>query len=160
MPHKWETYEEVARYLLEQFKDKFGLELVEGKQDISGKQSRTNYEIDGKGVKEGYKGFIIIECKRYTKSRIRQSTIQSLAYQIIDTGAKGGIIVSPLGLQEGASKIAEAENIVSVHLSPNSTTTKFILSFLNEIMLGTFDNVAVHDEVIVKVTNPEIQEKE
>ena len=33
---------------------------------------------------------------------------------VIDTGATGGIIVSPLGLQEGAKRIADSENIISV----------------------------------------------
>jgi len=37
MTKKWETYEEVARFLLEKFKEKFGLETVEGKQKIDSK---------------------------------------------------------------------------------------------------------------------------
>ena len=37
-----------------------------------------------------------------------------MAYRISDTGAEGGIIVSPLGVQEGGKKIAETENIVTV----------------------------------------------
>jgi hypothetical protein len=40
-----------------------------------------------------------------------------LAYRIIDTGADGGILVSPLGLQEGAERVAAAENIISVRLN-------------------------------------------
>jgi hypothetical protein len=31
---------------------------------------------------------------------------------IVDTGASGGIIVSPLPLQEGAKKVAEANNTI------------------------------------------------
>src|SRR5262250_1546186 len=37
-----------------------------------------------------------------------------IAYRIRDSGAEGGIVVSPLGLQEGAAKVAKKENIVSV----------------------------------------------
>ena len=54
-------------------------------------------------------GFVIIECRRYTKSRQSQEKIGGLAYRILDTGARGGILISPLGMQEGASKIADVE---------------------------------------------------
>jgi hypothetical protein len=59
-----------------------------------------------------------------------------LAYRIIDTGAKGGIIVSPLGLQEGADKIAAAENVVNVILNENCNRYEFMMRFLNKVMIG------------------------
>ena len=139
---EWKTYEEVAIYLLGQMKDKFGLGLVEGKQKIKGKKSGTTYDIEGKGIRTNNEAIIIIECRRYTTARQSQDRVGGLAYRILDTGAGGGIIVSPLGLQSGAKKIAKAENIHSVRLAPNSTRTDFILRFLNEVMLGTSDSIA------------------
>ena len=47
MNKKWETYEEVATYLLNEFADKFGLSRVEGKQQLKGIE--TNWEIDANG---------------------------------------------------------------------------------------------------------------
>jgi hypothetical protein len=129
MENKWQSYEEVATYLLNQFKEHFRLDSVEGKQTVAGKLSGTSHEIDAKGVRRGDKGFIIVECRRYTASKQKQENLASLAYRILDTGAIGGIIVSPLGLQIGAQKIAEAENIISVHLTPESTTTDFFDEF-------------------------------
>ncbi|WP_411153065.1 restriction endonuclease [Streptomyces sp. A30] len=82
---------------------------------VIGKRSGTEWEIDGKGVKVGDEGFVIIECRRYTTSKQKQEQVAGLAYRIIDTEADGAIIVSPLGLQEGAAKVAEAENIRTVH---------------------------------------------
>jgi hypothetical protein len=35
-PVRWQTYEEVAAWLLNQFASEFGLDRVEGKQDVSG----------------------------------------------------------------------------------------------------------------------------
>lgn len=134
MDHKWKTYEEVAAYLLNQFAAEFGLSRVEGKQKIKGR--RTQWEIDAKGVREGNQGFIIVECRRYTTSKQSQEKVGSLAYRITDTGAEGGILVSPLGLQEGAGKIAKAENIVEVRLAPNSAPQDFTMQFLNKIMIG------------------------
>ena len=47
---KCDTYEEVAAYLLNRFAADFGLERVEGKQPIPGKESGTAWVIDAKGV--------------------------------------------------------------------------------------------------------------
>lgn len=132
----WETYEEVAAYLLNQLAEKFGIERVEGKQSIKGQKSGTDWEIDAKGVGTRNDVFLIIECRRYTSSRQSQEKIGALAYRIHDTGATGGIIISPLGLQEGAEKIARAEKIHNVILTPDSTTINYILKFLNEVHVG------------------------
>jgi hypothetical protein len=147
---KWEHYEEVATYLLNQFRLKFGFERVEKKQSIHGKYSSTKYEIDAKGVCEGNEGFIIIECRRYTNSRQSQEKIASLAYTILDTGARGGILVSPLGIQEGANRIANAENIKSVILDKNSTTVSYFLQFLNNVMIGLDQPLSIIEELKVK----------
>jgi len=133
---KWRTYEEVAQYLLNEFAREFGLEKVEGKQKLKGIVTGTEYEIEAKGVAENEEKFIIVECRRYTTSKLNQDRIGGIAYRIKDTGAKGGIIVSPLGLQEGARKIAKAENIISVILNKDSTTKDYILKFLEQIKVG------------------------
>jgi hypothetical protein len=97
----------------------FGLNFVEGKQRIQGLRSGTAWEIDA----EGDQRFFIVECRRYTTSKQNQEKVRVLAYRISDTGAVGGILVSPLGLQEGAAKIAAAANIISIELLENSTAT-------------------------------------
>jgi len=101
MQTSWKTYEEVATYLLQQNAKEFGLETIEPKQKIQGNKSGTIWEIDAKGVKSGNEGFVIIECRLYIASKQSQEKLGGLAYRIMDTGATGGIIVSPLGLQEG-----------------------------------------------------------
>ena len=148
----WESFEQVAVYLLNQIASELGLERVEGKQSLAGNRSGTTWEIDGKGVKVGDKGFITIECRRYTKSKQKQEQVGALAYRIMDTGASGGIIVSPLGLQEGAAKVAAAENVQTVYMNENSTRTEFLLRFLNDVFLGLSDTVHARDELTVEVT--------
>jgi hypothetical protein len=98
--------------------------------------SHTSWEIDEKGVTEDGKGSFIVECRRYTTSKQNQGNAGKLAYSIIDSGAAGGIVVSPLGLQKGAKKIAAAENIIEVTLTPGSTPTEFAFGFLNKQCLG------------------------
>lgn len=148
---KWMTYEEVTAYLLDQFAVEFGLERVEGKQLLVGHRSGTMWEIDAKGFRQGGSGFVIVECRRYIKSRQRQGKIGSLAYQIIDTGAEGGIIVSPLGLQEGAGRVAAAESIVEVRLNEECTQREYLLQFLNKVMVGLQDTFSLRDSVKIEV---------
>jgi hypothetical protein len=131
---KWLSYEELAAYLLNRMAKEFGLESVEGKQKIQGK--RTSWVIDAKGVTEGGQGFFIIESKRYPDRGISQEMAGGFAYRIWDTGADGMILVSPMGFQAGAAKIAAGENILSVELDENSTPTDFALKFLNKLYLG------------------------
>src|SRR5215469_3784195 len=67
-PQTWETYEQVAVHIMNQIAKHLGLERVEGKQHVYGSRSGTDWEIDGKGVKIGDEGFIIIECRRYPRA--------------------------------------------------------------------------------------------
>jgi hypothetical protein len=145
----WESYEQVAQFLLDQMAEHFGLSHVEGKQTIEGKRSGTIYEIDGKGVVKDGEGFVILECRRYTTSCQKQEDMAALAYRIIDIWGKGGVIVSPLGLQEGARKIAEVEKVVSVRLGENSTTKNYVLAFLNKIFVGVTETLQLSGNVVV-----------
>jgi hypothetical protein len=88
----WRTYEEVAQYLLNQFAVHLGLERVEEKQKILGQLSGRQIEIDGRGVKDGNTGFVILECKRY-KDRVEAEKLEALAFRITDARATGGIVV-------------------------------------------------------------------
>ena len=152
MKTTWKSYEEVGAYLLEQSAHELGLERVEGKQKIHGLRSGTDWEIDAKGIREGNEGFVIIECRRHTISRQNQAKLGELAYRIIDTGAAGGIIVSPLGIQEGAAKVAASENILNVQLDENSTPTEFAMKFLNKLMIGTSEGAVFHDIPSIEIS--------
>jgi hypothetical protein len=132
---EWRTYEQVAQYLLERFASHFGLGRVEGKQLVPG-ASGTNWEIEAKGIKIGGEGIVLIECRRHTKSKLSQEQLGGLAFRIKDTAAQGGIIVSPLELQKGAKLVAAHENITQVILDAKSTTTEYVMKFLNSIFVG------------------------
>jgi Restriction endonuclease len=139
--------------LLNKFADEFGLDRVEGKQKVKRRRSGTTWTIDAKGFREKNEAFVIVECRRYITSKQNQEKVGSLAYRIIDTGAGGGILVSPLGMQKGAKKIANAENIIHVQLDENSRRYEYVLGFLNKIMLGIQDAIRVEEKVRVKIVN-------
>lgn len=148
---EWRTYEEVAAYLIGRFAEHFGLVGAEDKQSIGGLRSGTDWTIDAKGVTSGAEAFVIIECRRHTTSREDQEQLAALAYRILDTGAHGGILVSPLGFQSGAKKVAEAENIVHVELHPDSTPEEFAMQFLEKIFIGVHTRSRAIDHFEAKI---------
>ncbi|WP_288130747.1 restriction endonuclease [Microbulbifer sp.] len=147
MTKKWENYEDVAVYLLNQFSDKFGLDSVSGKQTVPGEITKTNWEIDGKGIRSEDGAIIIVECKRHLKSKQNQEVLGGLSYRIIDSGAAGGILVSPLGFQKGAKLVAEANNIMQVQLNSNSTNSEYLIRFLKNVCIGLVDSLEVRATV-------------
>lgn len=147
---QWKSYEEVATHLLNQFAKHFDLGRFEGKQIIAG-ESGTEWEIDAKGCSDDGNHFIVVECKRYTKYGVSQAITGGLAWSIQDMGASGGILVSPIGLQEGAKKVAAKAGIQEVILDQNSTTTDYVLRFLNHVCVGFSDTVKIRDEVTITV---------
>ena len=147
----WSNYEEVAAYLLDRNAKEFGLKRVDGKQSVTGQRSGTSWEIDAKGINANGEGFVIVECRRYTTSKQSQEKIGALAYRIIDTGASGGIIVTPLGLQAGAQKVASAEGIIEVELDANSTPKEFAMRFLDKLKIGMADTLIFGDSLTATV---------
>jgi len=149
----WKSYEDVARYFLNRFRQEFGLERVDPKQKIAG-SSGTSWELDAKGLREGDNSAImLIECRQHRSKRLNQEAVGGLAYRIIDTSASGGIIVSPLPLQVGARKVAEANNIVHVQLGPDSTPENFAISFFNKIFVCITERMTISDNVSVVITD-------
>lgn len=151
---KWKDYEEVAACLLNQFSKYFNLTRVEGKQVVHGNRSNTNWTIDAKGVVEDGDAFVIVECRRHTTSKQDQEQLAGLAYRIMDTGAEGGILVSPLGFQSGAEKVAKSERIVHVELHPDSTVEEFSMRFLNQLFVGMHERCSVSDECMAVLSRP------
>jgi hypothetical protein len=131
----WRHYEQAAADILNDVAAHFGFTRVEGKQSIAGLRSGTEWEIEAKGVSEGAQAFVIIECRRYTTSKLKQEHLGAVAYRVMDAGAAGGIVVTPLGLQEGATKVAAAENIIPVRLSLDATPEQFALEFLGNVIM-------------------------
>jgi len=132
-PKKWQTYEEVVAQLIKDLAEEFGLSDVEGKQILQGQN--TTWEVDGKGIRDGDQSIIVIECKRWLTKKPGQAELAALAYTIKDLGASGGLYVSPIGLQQGAKKIAEAEKVIEVKLAAESTITDMTMELLKKTII-------------------------
>ncbi|MGS2808000.1 hypothetical protein [Nocardia sp. MW-W600-9] len=151
----WRTYEEVAQDVVDRIGNMLGLERVEGKQKLVGKL--TTWEVEGKGVKLGGEGFVVMECRRYPGRKLTQEAIGAFAFRLQDLGAAGGLIVSPLDLQEGARRIAAGTGIVHVRLDADSTKSDFVVRFLNQVVHGASAQTTIGWDMTaeVEVTRPE-----
>lgn len=143
MVKKWENYEQVAKQLIDEFSEELGLQAVGGKQKIQGHLSRTTWEVDALAWKD-QNNYLIVECKCYENKSVNQATVASLAWQIQDTGAVGGIIVTPKDLQSGAQLIAKAANIIDMKLPPDANQYEYMCEFLNKIHMGILDTVNIN----------------
>jgi len=52
-------------------------------------------------------------------------------------------------LQEGAKKVAGAEKIIEVQLTPNSTPFNYFLRFLNKVMVGVHETLTQTETITV-----------
>jgi hypothetical protein len=150
-PRRWESYEQVATFLLNQFASHFGLGRVEGKQVLPG-VSGAEWEIDAKAVLADSNAFLVVECRRYTNSRLDQEAMAAIAYRISDVGADGGIVVTPLDLQRGAKTLAESARIQHVVMRPDSTTADYFLQYLSRIFVGLSDAATTSDSAVIELT--------
>lgn len=131
----WAIYEAAARKVIADIRQLLGVEAVEGKQSLGG-ASGTTWEIDAKAWCEGKDGFLVVEVRRHTSGRLKQEDIAAIAYRIQDVGGSGGIVVSPLPMQKGASLVAASTDITHVRLSPESTTESYLAEFMGRRFLG------------------------
>lgn len=131
----WEKYENYTRAILNDEKIQKYLEThfnlpnikIQSKEKFSGK-SGAEWEVDAYGYDDNE--LILIECKHYKNgARVDQNIIAAFAYIIKDVRAKWGIIVTTSGLQSGAKKVADAENIRLIEVHKNSTDENFFVRF-------------------------------
>ena len=80
---------------------------------------------------------VIIECRRLTTSRINQEDMGGIAYRIGHVGAAGGIVVTPIGVQEGARKTPRNTRASRLFASmPTRPRRIFMLEFLDKVIAG------------------------
>lgn len=150
----WMSYENIAAFVLNQCAKEFGLSRVEGKQRVAGKTG-TDWQVDARGWSEGDTAHFLVECKKHETAAISQALTASLAYQIQDTDAEGGFLVSPHGLQSGAKIVAAANNIHEIKLDPKSSTAAYFGDWLGKLRLGFMEGVKVQfsEHLLIKEIN-------
>ena len=135
MSKESDRYEQVTRAILERCREELGFKEVQPKQRIPGK-SGTSPEIDAICYRAESDGMILVECRRHTTAKIDQEQVYALFGRIIDTGADGGLMVTPLGYQEGAQLVARAYKVSMATLNPEATDREYVLKIAEKLFIG------------------------
>lgn len=148
----WKTYEEIAALVLNHCAAEFGIERVEGKQKVAAKSGAT-FEVDARAWTAGNAAHLLVECKKHENTGISQAITSALAWQILDTDADGGFLVSPNGLQAGAKFVAAAAHIHEVKLDPASTASAWFGEWLGKLRAGFTDeiNMSASEHLVIKL---------
>lgn len=139
----WQSYEEVARAIILRIAGELGISHVEPDQSLLGEESGTTWNVEGKLIAQDG-GFMILECKCYRGAAIKQEMMGGLAYRIRDTGAAGGIFVTPVPYQAGAKKVAAANSILLFDLPADSNALAYSLRVFHEGKVKGFVGVEVN----------------
>jgi hypothetical protein len=126
MSKESDWYEQVTRTILHACREQLGYKEVRPKGRIPG-ESGTQWEIDATCYLLENDGMILVECRRHTTKPIDQEQVGGLVFRIIDTGAKGGLLVTPLGYQEGATLVAKARKVTLATLNADATEREYVL---------------------------------
>ncbi|WP_028886836.1 hypothetical protein [Teredinibacter turnerae] len=138
----WKSYEEVACFLLNRYREYFGITQFQPKGNLVGIESGTIWELDAIGVNIDGEPICLVEC-RCVKNPQKQKDLASIAYQIKDCGADSGILVTSVEPQLGAKKVASSVGIQTVILSSNSTKQEFIMKFRSIVSVGLLDSLKI-----------------
>jgi hypothetical protein len=131
----WRSYEDVARHVLTELRAHLGLSRVEGSQSLPGFFSGATWRVDGRAVREGSEAIVLIECRRHTTERLKQEQLAAIAFRILDTGSVGGIVVTPIGLQEGAERVARCAGVVCMQLGQDDDFDNWVAAFLGRVFI-------------------------
>lgn len=150
----WKSYEALAKRVLFDLRRELGLSTVLGQQQLRG-QSGTSWAVDGTATVDATGAILIIEARRHTTSGQKQENVAALAYRIKDLRGAGGILVSPLPLQRGASSLANHENITHVQIPEDSTPEHYMAQFLEQTFQRATrrEGIALRDRFTAFVVN-------
>ena len=135
MEKDWERYEQVVRTILESLREHLGYSRVDPKGDLPGR-SGTEWEIDATAYQLADGKLVLIECKDYPDRKVTQGEMGVHAYHIIETGAAGGLFVTPVGYQKGAKLVANAAKIGMATLNLDATEREYDLNIAGRLFFG------------------------
>ncbi|MBN1136744.1 MAG: restriction endonuclease [Anaerolineae bacterium] len=82
-------------------------------RDIVGRLSLAKRQVDVAVFHSNDMGkpFLIVECKRYTTTKLDVNDVGEFVSRFEDTGAEHGVLVSPLGFSLAAQNLAKAKGV-------------------------------------------------
>jgi predicted helicase len=142
MPEKkeWERYEDVARQLIDDIKSYLGLSLVNEDKRKFKKKDGGECEIDVSAYNISDEKLVLVECRK-KKEPLSQEEVHGFAYRIQQMNTSRGIIVTTIGLQQGARLAADGAKITLIRLGVHSTKEKYIAEIIQQIFVKVTDQL-------------------
>ncbi|MCK4392863.1 restriction endonuclease [Candidatus Bipolaricaulota bacterium] len=128
-------YEEATKAILDALREHLGLSSVQGEVRYEGK-SGTGWKVDASCYRQEDGALVLVECRRKTTRRVPQEEMAGFAFRVGDIGASGGLMVTPIGYQEGAKIVAKAARIGLATLNPDATDTEYVLAIAGRLFRG------------------------
>ena len=147
MQPDWSIYEDAARAAIMSLRRELGLVSVGGKAKAAGNSGAT-WELDARAWQDESGRFLLVEARRYRRSRLKQEDIAAVAFRVHDLGANGAIVVSPLPMQEGAKLVASHAHIEHIQLTAESTPELYLAEYMGQ----RYHGVAITDSLSVSAT--------
>lgn len=135
MTRESDYYEAVTRKIFHNLREHLGIYGV-SKEKTKHIGNSTNWTVDASCYKNEDDTLVIIECRRKTTSKINQEEAGGFAFRVGDIGAGSAYMVTPIGFQNGAKKVATAHKIGMAILNVDATDTEYILNVANQLFRG------------------------
>jgi len=115
MTKECDYYETVTRKIFHNLRESLGIYGVSEDKTKHIGNSSTNWTLDASCYPSEDGILVIIECRRKTTSKVTQEQVGGLAFRVGDIGASSAFMVTPIGFQMGAKKVATAKKLACSH---------------------------------------------
>jgi len=102
----WRAYEDASRQLLKDIRGQLLFDVIEDKE--VGKEGwGAGWEVNLVAFRIGVEGFVLAECNRWKHPPDQGGNLVKFYYTIESSHESDGIIVTPIDLQDGASRVTK-----------------------------------------------------
>ena len=136
MTRESDYYEWVTRRIFHDLREYLGIDRMSSDRTKHVGTSGAEWTVDASCYRIEDDTLVILECRRKTNSKVEQEEVGGLAYRFMDIGADMAYMVTPIGFQKGAQKVANANKINMVTLNADATDTEYILAVADQLFRG------------------------
>lgn len=142
----WRTYEDASRQLLKDIREQLLFDEKEEKE--VGKEGwGAGWEVNLVAFRIGVEGFVLAECNRWKHPPDQGGNLVKFYYTIESSHESDDIIVTPIDLQDGASRVTKAEKITEIKIDLSSSNESFIAGMISHVFAKVRDRISVRNNL-------------
>lgn len=148
------TYEDASRQLLKDIREQLLFDEVGG-NEVTKESWGINWEVNIVAFRVGVEGFILAECNRWKHPPDQGGRLAKFYYTIKCSHESDTIIVTPIDLQDGASRITKAEKITEIKIDLSSSNESFLAGMVSHVFAKVKDRIAIRNNLRIVHTDEE-----